>query len=212
MGFDGFPRNCTWPHKLKADTISDILLRSAPQLQTQSIWIFVKAALEKTLQPEFCHSGYILWKLQLVKSFQCFLLFKVGLFVKIIQVVIQIFWLSFILYKMYNYLLFFCIQFYTCLQRISCIVYSSKLKCIDSLFLYLCCDVGPEPKPKLRGDNRTFRVWLDPNQYQQDMTSSIQNGTEDPYETFNIIMRRKPKENNFKVRSSLRFLYTSSPS
>ncbi|XP_023807311.1 intron-binding protein aquarius isoform X2 [Oryzias latipes] len=58
---------------------------------------------------------------------------------------------------------------------------------------------GPEPKPKLRGDNRTFRVWLDPNQYQQDMTSSIQNGTEDPYETFNIIMRRKPKENNFKA-------------
>ncbi|CAG10389.1 unnamed protein product [Tetraodon nigroviridis] len=58
---------------------------------------------------------------------------------------------------------------------------------------------GPEPKPKLRGDNRTFRVWLDPNQYQQDMTSSIQSGAEDPYETFNIIMRRKPKENNFKA-------------
>lgn len=58
---------------------------------------------------------------------------------------------------------------------------------------------GPDPKPKLRGDARTFRVWLDPNQYQQDMTSSIQNGTEDPYETFNIIMRRKPKENNFKA-------------
>lgn len=59
--------------------------------------------------------------------------------------------------------------------------------------------LGPEPKPKLRGDVRTFRVWLDPNQYQQDMTSSIQSNTEDPYETFNIIMRRKPKENNFKV-------------
>lgn len=59
---------------------------------------------------------------------------------------------------------------------------------------------GPEPRPKLRGDSRTFRVWLDPNQYQQDMTNSIQSGAEDPYETFNIIMRRKPKENNFKVR------------
>lgn len=58
---------------------------------------------------------------------------------------------------------------------------------------------GPDPKPKLRGDARTFRVWLDPNQYQQDMTSSIQSNTEDPYETFNIIMRRKPKENNFKA-------------
>uniref|UniRef100_A0A4W5RQS8 RNA helicase aquarius beta-barrel domain-containing protein n=1 Tax=Hucho hucho TaxID=62062 RepID=A0A4W5RQS8_9TELE len=44
-----------------------------------------------------------------------------------------------------------------------------------------------------------FRVWLDPNQYQQDMTNSIQNGTEDPYESFNIIMRHKPKENNFKA-------------
>lgn len=61
---------------------------------------------------------------------------------------------------------------------------------------------GPEPKPKLKGDTRTFRVWLDPNQYQQDMTNSIQTGAEDPYETFNIIMRRKPKENNFKVRGS----------
>ncbi|KAJ8289040.1 hypothetical protein COCON_G00016990 [Conger conger] len=58
---------------------------------------------------------------------------------------------------------------------------------------------GPDPKPKLKGDSRTFRVWLDPNQYQQDMTNSIQHGTEDPYETFNIIMRRKPKENNFKA-------------
>ncbi|XP_061468788.1 RNA helicase aquarius [Rhineura floridana] len=58
---------------------------------------------------------------------------------------------------------------------------------------------GPEPKPRLKGDSRTFRVFLDPNQYQQDMTNTIQNGTEDVYETFNIIMRRKPKENNFKA-------------
>ncbi|XP_055013721.1 LOW QUALITY PROTEIN: RNA helicase aquarius [Boleophthalmus pectinirostris] len=58
---------------------------------------------------------------------------------------------------------------------------------------------GPEPRPKLHGDTRTFRVWLDPNQYQQDMTNNIQSGTEDPYETFNILMRRKPKENNFKA-------------
>ncbi|MBN3298778.1 AQR helicase, partial [Amia calva] len=58
---------------------------------------------------------------------------------------------------------------------------------------------GPEPKPKLKGDSRTFRVWLDANQYQQDMTNTIQTGSEDVYETFNIIMRRKPKENNFKA-------------
>ncbi|XP_073465795.1 RNA helicase aquarius [Aquarana catesbeiana] len=58
---------------------------------------------------------------------------------------------------------------------------------------------GPEPKPKLKGDARTYRVFLDPNQYQQDMTNTIQNGAEDVYETFNLIMRRKPKENNFKA-------------
>ncbi|XP_075007855.1 RNA helicase aquarius isoform X3 [Calonectris borealis] len=58
---------------------------------------------------------------------------------------------------------------------------------------------GPEPKPRLKGDCRTYRVFLDPNQYQQDMTNTIQNGAEDVYETFNIIMRRKPKENNFKI-------------
>ncbi|XP_018426684.1 PREDICTED: intron-binding protein aquarius [Nanorana parkeri] len=58
---------------------------------------------------------------------------------------------------------------------------------------------GPEPKPKLKGDARTFRVFLDPNQYQQDMTNTIQNAAEDVYETFNLIMRRKPKENNFKA-------------
>lgn len=32
---------------------------------------------------------------------------------------------------------------------------------------------GPEPKPTLRGDTRTYRVWLDPNQYQQDMSKTI---------------------------------------
>ncbi len=57
---------------------------------------------------------------------------------------------------------------------------------------------GPEPKPELQGDTRTYRVWLDPNQYQQDMTKTMY-GKEDVYETFNIIMRRKPKENNFKA-------------
>lgn len=64
---------------------------------------------------------------------------------------------------------------------------------------------GPEPKPRLKGDSRTFRVFLDPNQYQQDMTNTIQSGREDVYETFNIIMRRKPKENNFKVSHSAIF-------
>ena len=57
---------------------------------------------------------------------------------------------------------------------------------------------GPEPKPRLPGKSRTFRVWLDTNQYQLDMGDVVQ-GKEDVYETFNIFMRRKPKENNFKV-------------
>ncbi|XP_005109242.1 RNA helicase aquarius [Aplysia californica] len=57
---------------------------------------------------------------------------------------------------------------------------------------------GPEPKPEFFSDNRTYRVWLDPNQYQMDMTRTV-NGEEDVYETFNVMMRRKPKENNFKA-------------
>ncbi|KAL3868820.1 hypothetical protein ACJMK2_041579 [Sinanodonta woodiana] len=57
---------------------------------------------------------------------------------------------------------------------------------------------GPDPRPELPGDTRTYRVWLDPNQYQQDMVNTV-NGAEDVYETFNVIMRRKPKENNFKA-------------
>ncbi|GIY87374.1 RNA helicase aquarius [Caerostris extrusa] len=57
---------------------------------------------------------------------------------------------------------------------------------------------GPEPKPQMEGDTRTFRVWLDCNQYRLDMLNAV-GGKEDVYETFNIIMRRKPKENNFKA-------------
>ena len=57
---------------------------------------------------------------------------------------------------------------------------------------------GPEPRPNLPGDTRTYRVWLDSNQYRLDMDSAS-HGAEDVYENFNIIMRRKPKENNFKA-------------
>ena len=35
------------------------------------------------------------------------------------------------------------------------------------------CLAGPEPKPDMKGDTRTFRVWLDPNQYQLDMTKTM---------------------------------------
>ena len=32
---------------------------------------------------------------------------------------------------------------------------------------------GPEPKPEFKGDERTFRLWLDTNQYQQDMAETV---------------------------------------
>lgn len=35
---------------------------------------------------------------------------------------------------------------------------------------------GPDAKPTFTGTNRTFRVWLDTNQYQQDMASVIKGG------------------------------------
>ena len=57
---------------------------------------------------------------------------------------------------------------------------------------------GPEPKPPMRGEARSYRVLLDPNQYHQDMEGAA-GGREDVYDTFNILMRRKPKENNFKA-------------
>lgn len=40
---------------------------------------------------------------------------------------------------------------------------------------------GPEPRPVLPGDQRTYRVWLDCNQYRDDM-NIISQGKEDIYE------------------------------
>eukprot|EP00088_Acartia_fossae_P071181 TRINITY_DN971_c0_g1_i1.p1 TRINITY_DN971_c0_g1~~TRINITY_DN971_c0_g1_i1.p1 ORF type:complete len:1287 (+),score=326.77 TRINITY_DN971_c0_g1_i1:467-3862(+) len=55
-----------------------------------------------------------------------------------------------------------------------------------------------EPKPKFKNNDRTFRVKLDCNQYREDMDLTSK-GAEDVYASFNILMRRKPKENNFKA-------------
>ena len=33
-----------------------------------------------------------------------------------------------------------------------------------------------EPKPELKGELRTFRVWLDTNQYQKDMENVVKGG------------------------------------
>ncbi|XP_060647054.1 RNA helicase aquarius [Drosophila nasuta] len=57
---------------------------------------------------------------------------------------------------------------------------------------------GPEPRPQMPGEQRSYRVWLDSNQYRMDM-DDLQDGSDDVYESFNILMRRKPKENNFKA-------------
>lgn len=57
---------------------------------------------------------------------------------------------------------------------------------------------GPDPKPQLVGEKRTYRVWLDRNQYKADM-DQLQDSGEDVYDSFSLIMRRKPKENNFKA-------------
>lgn len=40
---------------------------------------------------------------------------------------------------------------------------------------------GPEPRPVIPGDQRTYRVWLDCNQYRDDM-NSVNQGEEDVYE------------------------------
>jgi len=48
------------------------------------------------------------------------------------------------------------------------------------------------------GNTRTFRVALDPNQYKLDQETAKKNGGHDIYQTFNIVLRRKPEENNFK--------------
>ncbi|KAK9863382.1 hypothetical protein WJX84_010246 [Apatococcus fuscideae] len=59
------------------------------------------------------------------------------------------------------------------------------------------------------GLKRTITVALDTAQYQMDMNhlQAVGAGAEDPYAGFNLLMRRKPKENNFKaVLESIRDL------
>nr|CAD2122801.1 unnamed protein product [Meloidogyne enterolobii] len=48
---------------------------------------------------------------------------------------------------------------------------------------------------KMEGDLRTFRIRFDPNQYKED---SDNGNIEDIYFSFNLVIRRDPKSNNFK--------------
>jgi intron-binding protein aquarius len=50
----------------------------------------------------------------------------------------------------------------------------------------------------IRGDDRKLRLLLDSQQYQLDTARMVRQGAEDVYETFNLLVRRKSKENNFK--------------
>ena len=59
-------------------------------------------------------------------------------------------------------------------------------------------DGEQDPDKMPSGDQRSWRVWMDAAQYQLDMANMKDSG-EDVYQTFNIVMRRKPKENNFKA-------------
>ena len=65
-----------------------------------------------------------------------------------------------------------------------------------------------QSKPEFSDDRRTYRVILDANQYKMDNDKLI-NGTakEDIYSQFNVFIRRRPKESNFKaVLESIRDL------
>ncbi|EHA8590451.1 RNA helicase aquarius [Cocos nucifera] len=62
-----------------------------------------------------------------------------------------------------------------------------------------------------KGELRTVTVALDTAQYHMDVTDIAEKGKEDVYGTFNILMRRKPKENNFKaILESIRDLMNES--
>lgn len=60
------------------------------------------------------------------------------------------------------------------------------------------------------GNTRTFRIALDSNQYKIDQEAARKSGGGDVYQTFNIVLRRQPQENNFKpVLETIRDLMQS---
>ncbi|KAL1919017.1 uncharacterized protein VTP21DRAFT_2398 [Calcarisporiella thermophila] len=68
----------------------------------------------------------------------------------------------------------------------------------------------PRDENALIGSVRTIRVHLDPNQYKADMDRHHKEKKENVHETFNLLLRRKPKENNFKsVLETIRDLMQS---
>jgi len=59
-------------------------------------------------------------------------------------------------------------------------------------------DPNPAERKTPVGDTRVARVLLDPAQYHMDL-ESMADGKKEVYNTLNLIVRRKPKENNFKA-------------
>lgn len=55
----------------------------------------------------------------------------------------------------------------------------------------------------ITGFMRTFVLSLDPAQYQLDVEATAAGQAPDVYATFNVVMRRDAKENNFKVQGVL---------
>lgn len=76
-------------------------------------------------------------------------------------------------------------------------------------------DYGRDEDPPVftKENIRTYRVFIDPCQYQSDLERHMadQDNVEDVYRTFNVVMRRRPKENNFKaVLETIRSLMNTS--
>jgi hypothetical protein len=67
------------------------------------------------------------------------------------------------------------------------------------VFLAPAGRVKREERGPPEGFLRTLVVALDTAQYQLDVNALAAHGGEDLYGSFNLIMRRKPKENNFKA-------------
>ncbi|CAK9317062.1 unnamed protein product [Citrullus colocynthis] len=59
--------------------------------------------------------------------------------------------------------------------------------------------IKPDEWKPPKGELRTVTVALDTAQYHMDVSAIAEKGSEDVYGTFNVLMRRKPKENNFKA-------------
>uniref|UniRef100_A0AAF5PUK5 Intron-binding protein aquarius n=3 Tax=Wuchereria bancrofti TaxID=6293 RepID=A0AAF5PUK5_WUCBA len=56
-----------------------------------------------------------------------------------------------------------------------------------------------EKKTVLEGLTRKFRVWLDENQYRLDTEGQQEDAIDNIYYSFNLLIRRDPKTNNFKA-------------